>query len=130
MGDKITFNGDIQKSTIGIRSTFTIMTNVGKSVDTIPTDDQAARAELQHLIEQLSQVLEKVPESKKDEAEAVAASAQTLVENAKAEKPNKALLQISGEGLKKAAENLAEVTPTVLSIAGQVVMAVMHLRGF
>jgi hypothetical protein len=126
MGDKITIDGNIQNSILNIKST---LTNVQQSVGSIPTGDEAARKELQALIEQLGQALEKVPETQKEQAEAVAVSAQTLVETAKAEKPNKTLLQISSEGLKKAAETLADVAPAVVGIAGQVAALVMRMKG-
>lgn len=125
MGDKISIS-NIQNSLISVKST---LTNVQHSVGSIPTEDEAARQRLQGLIEELSQALQNIPESKQEQAEAVAASAQELVEKAKADKPNKTLLQISGEGLKKAAENLADVAPTVLSIASQVIMTVMQMKG-
>ena len=125
MGDKISIS-NIQNSLISVKST---MTNVQHSVGSIPTEDEAARQRLQGLIEELSQALQNIPESKKEQAEAVAASAQAFVETAKADKPNKTLLEISSEGLKKAAENLAEVAPTVLSIATQVIMTVMQMKG-
>ena len=126
MGDKITISGNIQNSILNIKST---LTNVQQSVGSISTDDEAARQELQGLIEKLGDVLQHIPESQNEQAEAVAASAQALVETAKADKPNKTLLQISGEGLKKAAENLAEVAPAVVGIAGQVVAMVMRMKG-
>jgi predicted AlkP superfamily phosphohydrolase/phosphomutase len=126
MGDKITVSGNIQNSNITIKST---LTNVQQSVGAMPTRDETARQELQDLIQELSKALERIPGDRKEQAEAVAASAEALIDNAKAEKPNKTLLQISGEGLKKAAENLAEVAPAVLTIAGQVVAAVMRMRG-
>lgn len=126
MGDKITISGNIQNSILNIKST---LTNVQQSVGSIPTDDQAARQELEGLIEQLSQALQNVPAKQAEQAEAVAASAQALVETAKADKPNKTLLQISGEGLKKAAETLADVAPAVVGITGQVVALVMRMKG-
>jgi ElaB/YqjD/DUF883 family membrane-anchored ribosome-binding protein len=126
MGDKITISGNIQNSILNIKST---LTNVQQSVGSMPTGDEDARQKLQGLIEQLSQALERIPESQKEQAEAVAASAQALVETAKADKPNKTLLQISGEGLKKAAENLAEVAPAVVGIASQVIAMVMRMKG-
>jgi ElaB/YqjD/DUF883 family membrane-anchored ribosome-binding protein len=126
MGDKITISGNIQNSILNIKST---LTNVQQSVGSISTDDEAARQELQGLIEKLGDALQHIPESQNEQAEAVAASAQALVETAKADKPNKTLLQISGEGLKKAAENLAEVAPAVVGIAGQVVAMVMRMKG-
>ena len=126
MGDKITISGNIQNAILNIKST---LTNVQQSVGSIATDDETARQELQGLIEQLSQALQNVPDTQKEQAEAVAASAEALVETAKADKPNKTLLQITGEGLKKAAENLSEVAPTVVSIASQVVVAIMRMKG-
>jgi len=125
MGDKITVSGN-QNSKISIKNT---ITKVQQSVGAMSTVDEAARQELKLLIDQLSKALERIPENQKEQAEAVAASAQALVENAKADKPNKTLLQISGEGLKKAAENLAEVAPAVVSIASQVIATVMRIQG-
>jgi hypothetical protein len=46
------------------------------------------------------------------------------VDKAQAEQPNKTSLQISGEGLKKAAQNLADIMPTVLTIATQIVTTI------
>ena len=126
MGDKITISGNIQNSILNIKST---LTNVQQSVGSIPTGDEAARQELQGLIEQLSQALQNVPDNQKEQAEAVAVSAQAFVETAKTEKPNKTLLQISGEGLKKAAETLSEVAPAVVGIAGQVIALIMRMKG-
>ena len=126
MGDKITISGNIQNSILNIKST---LTNVQQSVGSISTDDETARQELQGLIEQLSQALQNVPDTQKEQAEAVAASAEALVDTAKADKPNKTLLQITGEGLKKAAENLSEVAPAIVSIASQVVVAIMRMKG-
>ena len=125
MGDKITVSGN-QNSKMSIKNT---ITKVQQSVGAMSTVDEAARQELKLLIDQLSKALERIPENQKEQAEAVAASAQALVENAKADKPNKTLLQISGEGLKKAAENLAEVAPAVVSIASQVIATVMRIQG-
>lgn len=128
MGDRITISGDVSNSILNIKST---LTNVQQSIGAIPTNDKDTRAQLESLVEQLSQALAspKVQEAKKEEAEAVAASAQILVETAKAEKPNKTLLQGSGEMLKKAAENLAGVAPSVIGIATQIVTAVLKMKG-
>jgi hypothetical protein len=79
------------------------------------------------LIGQLSEALQNVPEGQQEQAQAVAETAKVLVDTAKAEKPNKTMLQISGEGLKQAAQNLAGVMPTVVTIAGRIVLAVSNL---
>jgi hypothetical protein len=126
MGDNININGNYENVILNIKST---LTNVQQSVGAMSAVDETARQELVQLIKQLSAALEQIPANLKDEAEAVAASAQVLIDNAKVEKPNKTMLQISGDGLKKAAENLAQVAPAVVGIAGQVVAAVMRMQG-
>jgi hypothetical protein len=59
----------------------------------------------------------------------VAETAQSLVQQAAAQKPNRTMLHISGEGLKQAAQNLADVMPTVLVIASQIVASITKLTG-
>lgn len=126
MADRINLSGDFRGSIINIKST---LTNVQQSVGEIRTDDQNARKELEKLIGDLSEALQKVPEQSREHAEAVAETAKALVDTAKAEKPNKTMLQITGEGLKQAAKNLADVTPLVVTIAGQIVSTVVKLIG-
>jgi hypothetical protein len=126
MGDQININGNYSNVILNIKST---LTNVQQSVGAMSTVDETARAELQHSIEQLSHALEQIPASLKDEAAAVATSAQMLVDAAKAQQPNKTMVQITGDGLKKAAANLAQVAPTVVGIASQIVAAVLRMQG-
>ena len=124
MPDRFSMSGDFRGAIINIKST---LTNVQQSVGEIRTDDQNARQELEKLIGQLSEALEKTPEENQEHAQAVAETAKALVDTAKAEKPNKTMLQITGEGLKQAAQNLAEVMPVVVTIASQIVMTVAKL---
>jgi hypothetical protein len=126
MADRFNMSGDFRGAMINIKST---LTNVQQSVGDIRTNDETARKELESLIGQLSEALQKIPAEHQEEAQAVAETAKVLVDTAKAEKPNKTMLQISGEGLKQAAQNLAEVMPTVLTIAGQIVMTITKLTG-
>jgi methyl-accepting chemotaxis protein len=124
MADKFNMSGDFRGAVINIKST---LTNVQQSVGDIRSDNEEARKELEKLISQLSEALQKLPAGNEEQAQAVAETAKALVETAKAEKPNKTLLQISGEGLKQAAKNLADVMPTVLPIASQIVMTIAKL---
>jgi ABC-type transporter Mla subunit MlaD len=126
MGDQISINGNIQNSILNIKST---LTNVQQTVGSMPAVDDAARQELQKSLQQLSQALEQVPASMKEQAEAVASATQMLVDAAKADKPNKTTLEITGDGLKKAAMNLAGAAPAVVAIAGQVVTTILRMRG-
>lgn len=124
MADRFNMSGDFRGAIINIKST---LTNVQQSVGEIHTSDETTRKELETLIGQLSEALQKVPEGHQEEAQAVAETAKVLVDTAKAEKPNKTMLQISGEGLKLAAQNLADVMPAVLNIARQIILAVTKL---
>ena len=126
MADRFDMSGDFRGAIINIKST---LTNVQQSIGDIRTDNETARKELETLIGQLSEALQKVPAEQQEQAEAVAETAKVLVDTAKAEKPNKTMLQISGEGLKQAAQNLAGVMPTVLTIASQIVMTIAKLTG-
>jgi hypothetical protein len=126
MGDRFTMSGDFRGSIVNIKST---LTDVKQSVGEIPTEDEAAKEALTSLISQLQETLEKTPQEKQEQAEAVAQSAQALVEQAKAEKPNRTLLKISAEGLKQAAQNLADVMPAVVGIAAQIALAVNKATG-
>ena len=85
---------------------------------------QIIKAELEKLVAQLNEALQKVPPEKAEDAEAVAEMTKSLIDTASAEKPNKTMIQITGEGLKQAAKNIADVMPTVLSIATQIVTTI------
>jgi len=124
MSDRFEMSGDFRGAIVNIKST---LSNVQQSIGDIRSQDATTKAELENLIKQLSESLQKVPAEKGEQAEAVAASAQALVEQAKSEKPNKTMLQITGEGLKQAAQNLAEVMPAVVTIASQIVMNIAKL---
>lgn len=124
MADRFNMSGDFRGAIINIKST---LTNVQQSIGEIHSGDETARKELESLIGQLSEALEKVPEGHQEQAQAVAETAKVLVDTAKAEKPNKTMLQISGEGLKQAAQNLAGVMPTVVNIASRIVLAIANL---
>jgi hypothetical protein len=126
MADRFDMSGDFRGAIINIKST---LTSVQQSVGDIRTSDDTTRKELETLIGQLSEALQKVPAEHQEEAQAVAETAKVLVDSAKAEKPNKTMLQISGEGLKQAAKNLAEYMPTVLTLASQIVMTITKLTG-
>ena len=123
-GDTFNMSGDFRGAILNIKST---LSNVSQSIGALPNADESAKDELKHLIEQLNAALQQVPAGKEEEAQAVATSAEMLVQTASAEKPNKPMLQITGEGLKQAAKNLADVMPTVLTIATQIVAAVLKL---
>ena len=126
MGDQFNLSGDFRGAIVNLKST---LKNVRQTAGQIPGGDDDTRKQLQELIDKLSAELEKAPPEKKEDVEAVAETAKAFVEQANHEKPNKTLLQISGEGLKQAAKNIGDVLPAVASIAVQIVAAVTKLSG-
>jgi hypothetical protein len=125
-GDTFNMSGNFSGAILNIKST---LGNVIQTTNNLPNASDEERQELQKLILDLQAELSQAPPEMAKEAEAVAQTAKALVDTANAEQPNSTLIQISGEGLKKAAENLAAVMPTVLTIATQIVTAVSRLTG-
>jgi pyruvate-formate lyase len=126
MGDTFHLSGDFRGSILNIKST---LREVHQSIGDIQAAGPDDVKELQDLIEALTQALENIPPEKQEEAQAVAETAKQLVETAKAETPNKTMIRITGEGLKQAAQNLAEAAPAVIGLASQIVMAVLKISG-
>jgi hypothetical protein len=116
-GDQFTMSGTFSGAILNIKST---LTNVAQSIGAAPNGDTATKAQLQALIAQLSAELQKIPAEKAGEAEAVAETAKAAVEQATKAQPNTTMVQISAEGLKQAAQNLAAVLPTVVPLAERV----------
>ncbi|WP_420627558.1 pentapeptide repeat-containing protein [Candidatus Leptofilum sp.] len=83
--------------------------------------------ELQQLVAQLNMVLQQVPPNNTEEAEVIAELAQTLIETASSDRPNKTMMKIMGEGLKQAAKNLAEIVPNIVQIVDNIVTATLVL---
>ena len=71
--------------------------------------------------------LQKIPDDKINEADAVASFANNLISHASEEKPNPMMLKITGEGLKQAALSLANVLPTALEITTKITNLVSGL---
>ena len=124
MADEFNMSGNFQGAILNIKST---LSNVQQSVGAIPAADAADRAALTSQIQQLSDILQKLPAEQQEYAQALAETTQALVNAAKQQKPNPAMVQITGDGLMQAAKNLAAVTPLVLPLAGQIVQTVTRL---
>jgi len=126
MGDQFNLSGDFRGSIINLKST---LRDVQQTAGMIPGASDDERAQLQDLIARLMTELEKVPPEKKEDVEAVALTATSLVEQVKGEKKNKMLVKITGEGLKEAANNLASLLPSLLPIVTQMVTVVTKMSG-
>lgn len=119
-GDTITI-GDISGQGIAVGKNISIKVTLGSVIGL----DEIHKNQIESLIQNLNEALSQVSKSKVDEATAVAKTAQTLIEVASEQKPNKPMLEITGDALKQAAKNIADVAPSVLQIASQIVSTIM-----
>ena len=106
-------SADFRGSNLNIKST---LQNAAQTAQTLPNADEAAKHELEKLMIQLNDALQKHAVEKPEDTEAIAVSAKDLVEKASKEKPNNKLLEISAKGLKEAAEAIKDVVPIAISI--------------
>ena len=102
-----------------------MLEQVTQNISTLPKADQATKEELTKLVAQLTDLLKQAPTEKVDEAGQIADRVDMLVKEAGKDKPDQEKVEFSLESLKKAAENIAGVLPTVLPIAMQIVE---HIR--
>jgi hypothetical protein len=125
MGDTINIR-DIVGSNVNIKST---LTNVSQTIGSMPNGTESDKETLKGLIAQLSQELDKAPDDKQEDVEAVADAAEAVVEAANKAKPNQKTVERFGNNLKQAAEDIKDVMPTVLQIAIQVVATIGRIVG-
>lgn len=125
MKAKYDMSGNFQGATLNIESKINsqeIRTMIGEI-----SPNEISRKELQGLFNQLVEALKQVPPANAQEAEAVAESAKRLIDDAGQDPPNRPMVQVTAEGLKKAAENIANVVPSVLPVVEQIIRAVMRI---
>ncbi len=120
-GNKYEFSGQFNNAIFNIEST---LKDTSLTINSSANGTQASRDEVQSLIAQLSAELKKVPPERAADAEAVADMAKDTVEEAAKPQPKKYKIESNAEGLKKAAENIRDVLPTVVGIAAKIAMAV------
>jgi hypothetical protein len=116
IGDNINMSGSFNNVNVKANLYDTI-----QKIEMMSSIDQSMKDDLRKLVAQLNDELQKVPEGKSADAEAVAEIAKQLIDQVSKQQPNKAMLDIGAEGLKKAAQNIASVAPAVLPIAIQIV---------
>ncbi|MFQ5614694.1 MAG: CHAT domain-containing protein [Anaerolineae bacterium] len=123
-GDQFNLSGDFRGSNVNVRSQ---LQDVAQTVQALPEVDLEAKDELARLLAELSDLLAQAPPAKAGQVEKVSKGVQTLVQEASETEPDPDMVEIRGESLKRAAQNLAEAMPAVLSIATQIVAHVSTL---
>ncbi len=122
MGDKIEMSGDFRGAIVNVRSR---LENVTQTIQLVPLVDSEQKRELIDLIDELKEELTKIPEDRAQDSEKVAKRVEALIREVEEKEPDKEMVQITGESLKRAAKNLVDVMPTVLMIATQIVGVVL-----
>ncbi|MBK9709726.1 MAG: hypothetical protein IPO81_00070 [Kouleothrix sp.] len=122
MGDNINIS-NVSGSILNIKAT---LDNVTQTIGGMP-GDEAAKNELKQLMAELATALQQAPADKAQDAEAVAKRAEVAIAEAAKPKPDKEDVAYSLSRLKKAAENLGQVLPIVVTIAGKIATQIMGL---
>lgn len=104
------------------------LNSVAQTVQANTYISQYAKQEIESLLKKLFESLKGVPLEMGDEAKVVEKMAKDLVENATKEKPNKKLIEISADGLKKAAKDLEIIIPSVLLISEKLISFILALH--
>ena len=125
-GDTFNMSGDFRGAILNLNAT---LDNVSQTIAGMSTDDQATRDELSLLVANLREELNKLPAEHVEKAEAVVQTTEAVVQQTAAAKPNRTMLNITAEGLKQAAANIAGVMPKVVEIAAGIVAAAWKIVG-
>jgi len=126
MGDKIDISGDFRGALVNVKSQ---LENVTQIIHSLPTGDEESKTELLKLIEELKAVLSKVPEEKVKEAEKVSNRVEALTREISEKEPDKEMISMTGESLKRAVKNIADVLPSVIPLAAQIVTVALKFHG-
>ncbi len=116
-------------ASVGVISTgdYSVVQVKGINMGALANAEDDDRAKLEALVAQLNGLLGAVPPEKRDEAAAVAAYTERLIEDAGAEKPNKPMLQITAKGMKEAAQAVAGVVPGAVKVVESIADLVSRL---
>ncbi|GAB4195898.1 MAG: hypothetical protein OHK0022_12910 [Roseiflexaceae bacterium] len=117
----------VSNSIITIASSLTNSTS--QIIDLASKIDDESKNELKDLMKQLSKALEEADPEKinPDDIESISDSAKDLVEALSKEKPNKARVEITKEGLEKAASNIGSTLPQIILIVAKITEFVQKL---
>ncbi len=115
---KISIGGNVTGGIVNVGGEQTFRGNVTINTNAISASEEH-RQELAALVKQLNAALTTISP---EDAEVIQSLAQAAVDEVSKDKPNKRLLEIKGENLKRAAENLAAVAPIAVKIAKTLLM--------
>lgn len=118
----IHINGGVSGGNILIGSKQTVHGNLSIQVGSLPAASDDVREMLKQQIAELMAALEKVPADQTKAVQEVKMAAEDAVTEAEKPQPDKQRLEIRGDKLKQAAENLLAVAPIAVQIAKTLLM--------
>ncbi|HEY0144390.1 MAG TPA: hypothetical protein VGF48_26135 [Thermoanaerobaculia bacterium] len=102
---------------VNFKSRLEHVTNTITNASSLAADK---RTELAALIRELQEALAKAPEARSEDAAQVTRAAEMVAAEVAKEKPSKGMLRISAEGLKEAAQAVADIAPSIIGVAGKI----------
>ncbi|MEM9272248.1 MAG: hypothetical protein AAGA80_04685 [Cyanobacteria bacterium P01_F01_bin.143] len=115
-GDTISFS-NMSNSNINIKSR---LDNVSQIISTSPTLTDSQQGDLIKLINKLELLVKPLSEEHPRAVERIVKQAETLSEEIATQNQDKSFLNITLEGLKKAAEAFTDIEPNVLTVIGKI----------
>lgn len=121
-GDQVVMSGDFRGAIVNVKSR---LEEVSQMINSLSHGDDKQKEMLNQLIEQLIAELEKTPPEHVKEAEKVSKRVEAMARELDEEEPDKEMVEITGESLKKAAQNIAGILPNAIDIATKIVTAAL-----
>jgi hypothetical protein len=118
----IRIGGNVSGQNVLIGSTQTVHGNLTITMGAMPAAPEDVRETLKAQIAELLAELEKQPVDQTGAVQEIKMAAEDAVTEAEKPQPDKKRLEIRGENLKKAAENLLAVAPIAVKIARTLLM--------
>lgn len=119
----IQFGGNVSGGNVNIGGKQTFHGDVNIRYNALPSAPSGSPVvELKALLQELEAALRKEPADKAEDAALIQEYANEIAEEVAKEAPRKKKLEITGENLKKAAENLLAVSPIVAKIVEKLLM--------
>ena len=107
------------------QSIVNIDSNFQRVLQKIDSASEPSREEVRNLFQALHEELKKAPPHKIRDAEAVSDIGKDLIDKSVHPSPNKRLIEVTAQGLKDAAQALAEVVPKVLPLVEQIIQKIL-----
>lgn len=125
IGDKVEMSGDFRGGSINFKSH---LENAAQTIEAFSFVEESNKAELLKLLQELKSALAELPEEKAVDAEKVSSRVAALARESSEVNPDREMMSMTAESLTRAAKNIADVIPSAIPIAAQIITAILNLR--